>query len=109
MEKLKPKEKLSFITRNGWIIDKNTSHGGRYRKKEWDVADDQHMRSGYDVYQAPYIMRNESLDTAYELEMEAEYDRLTIMLRDAKKIMLSSNNMNKMTEWLVKYKEWSEI
>ena len=107
-DKLTDQEKLDFITRNGWIMDKN-GHAGRYRKKEWDDEDDSWTRQGFNPYQHPYSFRNESLHSAYEHEMEEEYDRLTIMLRDAKKIMLRSDYSIEMSEWLENYEKWTQI
>lgn len=109
MKQLSEQEKLDFITRNGWIQDKNTSFGGRYRKQQWDVEYEQWLAEGRDPYQYLYCMRNHSLSTAYELEMEAEYDRVTELLKGAKRVISKSDCGVGGDVWLQQYEKWSKI
>lgn len=108
MIKLSNKKKFDFITRNGWVADEKTK---RYRKKEWDVEVDEFIRQGGDVHQHYYAFRSHTLEEAYELEMEEEYERVILLLKDARELIDRTQQeiYPEGKQWLENYKEWSEI
>lgn len=91
---LTKEEKLKFITDNGWEPygerpgNETYTKGGRW------------CEGG--------MCWHYNLDKAYEYEMEEEYDRLTTMLRDAKKLLKGLDTEGS-TKWKQQYEKWVNI
>jgi hypothetical protein len=113
MEKLTKEKKLDFITRNGWVRDETQIMATKYRKKAWDEEAKRFIRNGWDVNQCRNYYSNYSLEDAYELEMEAEYDRVTELLKRAKKLILvagaEGDEWEEGSMWIEDYERWSKI
>lgn len=91
-KKLTNQEKEAFLLRNGWA-----SCGlFKYRRVEWE------NNTQFDYFEV-------HLDSAYESEMECEYDRVLELLKRANNLM-DINHINRigMDEWRDDYKKWSK-
>lgn len=98
---LEAEEKKEFILKNGWEIYMVGINGAEFFIPENAVCE-----GG--------MCFNYSLDKAYELEMEREYDRLITMLKEASYLVgnfgpkVEDATQKDCDEWQTKYKEWCE-
>lgn len=94
--KLTDEEKLDFITRNGWEL---------YFK-----GPTQNLYIPPNAFCIGGMCENATLSGAYEIEMEAEYDRVTTLLKRAKGLLLNpASRKDSSEDWLGDYETWSNI
>jgi hypothetical protein len=104
--RLNNEEKLEFILRNGWFLYSDGPKGKTYDRYEW--RDKARQWTGHPDHN-PYHYCNCDLQTAYEIEMELEYDRVTTLLAKAYGIIKNGGLDVVSVEFINQYKEWSKI